>query len=129
MQLWSQHKGQTEPLAALAAVFALGIGITAYAGVLDATVEPVARNVAQPTLNNVHEAVTVSGAVDPSALEAGFDAGPTGYDLRITATADGRTWTVGPKSPPGADVASRVVSVRFEPGVVRAGRLRVEVWQ
>lgn len=121
------RRGQIEPLAAVVAVFAVGLGVTAYAGVLDTALVPTERNVAEPTLERVESTVTEDGTVRPTDLST--DCGPDGYDLRVTVTTDERWWAAGPRPPRGAQTASRFVSVRVEPGVVEPGRLRVEVWR
>lgn len=126
---WDDCRGQTEPIAAIVAVLAVGIGLTAYAGALDDTLPSSERNVAEPTSFRVDAAISSGGVVDPSALPEGLRAGPDGYGVRLTLTVDGRTWQEGPRAPPGADAVTRIVTVRVGPGVVRPGRLRVEVWE
>lgn len=129
MSRWSTRRGQTEPLAAIAAVLAVGIGLTAYAGVLSDALPSPGRNLAEPTLERVHAEVTVGGVSEPSRLPTGLAAGPDGYDVNLTLAVADRTWHAGPPGPPNADTASRIISVRVGPGRVSPGRLRVEVWE
>ena len=124
----STRRGQTEPLAVLAALFVVGAGLTLYAGVVDTTLGQREAPDADPTLDRVRSAVTENGVVDPSALDAALAAAPDGHRVRLTLTADGREWAAGPETPPDARSASRTVSVRVAPGTVRTGRLRAEVW-
>lgn len=124
----STRRAQTEPIAALVAVLAVGVGLTAYAGVLDTTLESVGRNVAEPALECVHDATSEGGVVRPEAIAAGADAGPAGYRTNVTITSGGKRWHAGPPAPAGVDRAERLVSVALDPGVVRPGRLRVVVW-
>lgn len=122
-------KAQVEPLAALVAVFAVGAALTAYTGVLDATVPTPDRNLAEPTVERVEREVgDETGVIVPSVLAAGLDAGLEGYALNLTLDSHGQTWQAGPTPPPSADTADLAVSVRVGPGQIRPGRLRAEVW-
>ncbi|WP_132057429.1 DUF7285 family protein [Halorussus amylolyticus] len=133
MSRWS-GRAQVEPLAALVAVFAVGLAVSAYAGVLDAALPTPDRDVAEPTGQRVERAVTDAGVVEPDRLADGLHAGPDGYRLNLTLAADGETWREGPPVPDRADApdaldtAEFVVSVRVGPGRVQPGRLRVAVW-
>lgn len=124
----STRRAQTEPLAALVAVFAVGVGLTAYAGVLGGAIEPMDRNVAKPSLGRVGGEVSRGGVVRPPLLDSGTAAEPDGYRINVTVVAEGNRWTAGPVAPADADRASRLVSVALGPGVARPGRLRVAVW-
>ncbi|WP_137283346.1 DUF7285 family protein [Halorussus salinisoli] len=133
MSRWSgrlplRDRAQVEPLAALVAVFAVGVALTTYTGVLDATLPTPDRNLAGPTVERAERAVGDTGVADPEALPAGLHAGPDGYDLNLTLRSAGRTWHAGPTPPPSADAADLAVSVRVGPGRIRPGRLRAEVW-
>ena len=121
-------RAQVEPLAALSAVFAVGLALSAYAGVLDATLPTYDRNLAEPTVERVERAVCEARVADPGALDDGLRAGPDGYRLNLTLAAAGERWHAGPPAPPTADSAESAVGVRVGPGRVRSGRLRVEVW-
>jgi len=132
------RRGQTSPTAALVAVAAIGIGLSLHATVLSG-VSPVAdRNVAEPTLERVHDAVVTAGVATPERLEGATAAGPDGYQLRVSLRVDGVRWTAGPTPPSGiepgqqesqTETAARRVAVRTGPGRVTAGSLRVEVWR
>lgn len=129
-------RGQTDPLVALVALFAVSVGVSLYAGVLDdvsATVG-VDRDVATPTLERVHEATTTAGVLDPSSLEDARSVAPDGYESNVSVRAAAREWEAGPPTPTATsseervDSAARSVGVRLGPGRVRPGRLRVVVW-
>lgn len=128
MSRWS-GRAQVEPLAALAAVFAVGVALSTYAGVLDSTLPTSDRDLAGPTVERVERRASDAGVLDPDSLAGGLRAGPDGYRLNLTLTAAGRTWSAGPPAPASADAASTTVSVRVAPGRVRPGRLRAEVWR
>jgi hypothetical protein len=122
-------RAQVEPLAALAAVFAVCVGLTLYAGVLSSVTPGTSRDLAEPTLDRVHDRLSTGGVGVPARLDTAAHAGPDGYDLNVSLTADDRRWTLGPSPPPGvADTASRSTGVRVAAGRVRPGRLRVVVW-
>jgi hypothetical protein len=122
-------RAQVEPLAALVAVFAVGAALTAYTGVLDATVPTTDRDLAEPTVERVERAVSdETGVLLPTTLAEGLRAGPEGYALNLTLNSAGQTWQAGPTPPPSADTAELAVSVRMGPGQIRPGRLRAEVW-
>lgn len=122
-------RAAVEPVAALVALFAVCVGVSLYAGVLDAALDPTARDVAPAARDRVHEAVTdAAGVADPDELGNALVAGPTGYNVNATLSTGGDRWSVGPTAPPGASTAHRPVSVRVGPGEIRSGRLRVVVW-
>ena len=123
-----RSRGQVEPLAAIVAVFAVGVALSAYAGVLDATLPTPDRNLADPTVERVERALADAGVVAPDALPAGLRAGPDDYRVNLTLDVAGRTWRAGPAPPPRADAAALAVSVRVAPGRIRPGELRAEVW-
>ncbi|WP_121822212.1 DUF7285 family protein [Halostella salina] len=128
MSRWSTRRGQTEPIAALAAVLAVGAGLALYAGLVDTTLAGGSARDATPALRRVWRAVAETGVVSPADLAAGLDTAPDGHEVRITLSAAGETWTAGPAAPADAASASRTASVRVDPGTVCVGRLRVEVW-
>lgn len=124
-------RGQVEPLAALAAVFAVVVGLGIYAGALDAVVPaPRAERLAPAAADAVSAAATdPTGVVDPGRLPAAIDAGPRGHRLNATLRAGDRRWTAGPPVPASAtDRASKRVSVRGPADRPAVGRLRVVVW-
>lgn len=123
------NRGLVEPLAALAALFAVCVGLSTYAVVLAGVDAPTDRDIAGPALATVHDDVTVRGVVDPARLGSALDNTPTGYRLHVSVRTDERQWAVGPPAPSRGDRASRRVSVRLGPGRVRAGRLQVVVWR
>jgi len=130
MSRWSARRGQVEPLAAIVAVFAVGAGLTVYAGVLDGTLPGQDRTqVAEPTLDRLESSVAASGIVEPGELADAQSVAPEGYRLNATLeTADDR-WQTGPAPPARAQTANERVSVRVEAGRIRPGRLTVRVWR
>jgi hypothetical protein len=126
----SSDEAQTEPLAALVAVFALGLGLSLYAGVLDTTL-PLLSSDSEITPAAADRLVAESssfGVLDPPIADAVAAARPTGYGLNATVRAEGSVWTGGPPRVDSADCTVRSVSVRTAPGQVRPGRLEVCVW-
>lgn len=130
MSPWSRCRAETEPLVAIVAVFAVAVGLTTYAGVLDATLPTATeRDVAGPTLQRAYAALAPAGVVEPDRLTPDAVDGPEGYRIRIALATREAEWQVGPDAPAGADAASRPVTVRVAPGVNRPGRLSVAVWR
>ncbi len=129
MSHWSAYRGQVEPVAAIVAVFTLGVGLTIYAGAVDDALpgtEP--RNVAQPTLSAVEDAVEMAGVVRPTRLSRVDAVVADGHQLNVTLTAGARRWSRGESAPKSAQQASTRVSVGLGTERVRSGRLTVRVW-
>lgn len=127
----SSVRGQTEPLAALAAVFAVTIGLSLYAGVLDdALTGPPDRNIADSTLDRIERTVAPTGVAVPTRLDDAMEQAPDGHRLNVTLAADGHVWSAGPV-PPNATVdrASARLAVEVTPTVVPPGELRVVTWR
>lgn len=146
-----RSRAQTEPIAALVAVLAVGVGLGLYAGVAaDATPEP-RRSGAEPAMERLSAVAVTDGTVDPDAIPAPQTIAAGGQRARITVAYDGRVRRYGPAPPsdsrcssdersfarcpsltstPSDDVdrATRPVAVRVRPGDRRPGRLVVEVW-
>jgi hypothetical protein len=122
------RRGQVEPTAALACVFAVGVGLSLYGAILGDALPTADRDLAEPTLRRVADELCVGGIASPDRLHDARRAGPSGYALNVSVRVGGRRWAVGPIPPPRADEAARRVSVRIGPGRVRPGALRVEVW-
>lgn len=126
----SARRGQVEPLAAIVAVFAVGAGLTVYAGVLDSELPGRERqHVAGPTLDRLESTVAQSGIIEPGKLAEGQAVVPDGYRLNATLVTAKTRWHVGPEPPKRAQRATEQVSVRVAPGRVRPGRLTVRVWR
>lgn len=126
----SSDRAQVEPLAALAAVFAVGVGLSLYAGALDATLPQLTseREVAPAAADRVLDEASTGAAVEPPLGEPVTAARPTGYELNATLGTGDATWTGGPPVPDRAECERRDVSVHVEPGRVRPGSLEVCVW-
>ena len=125
----SWGRAQTEPLAALVAVAAVGLGLSLYVGVLDAELPGSPdRQLADSAIERVESAMAPSAVALPSRTDEGRAAGPTGYRTNVTLTADGRRWSSGPSAPVSADAASVRIGVRLGPAQIRTGTLRVWVW-
>lgn len=123
----SARRGQTEPLAALAAVFAVGIAVSLYAGAVPDLVERP-DGAAETTLSRVYRNATTAGVVVPGDLPDARSAGPPGKNVNVTLTAGPVELASGPTRPPDAANATRPVGVRVEEGDVEPGRLSVGVW-
>jgi hypothetical protein len=129
MSHWSERRGQVEPVAAIVAVFTLGVGLTIYAGAVDEALPGTdPRNVAQPTLSTVEDAVESAGVVRPARLARVDAVAPDGRRLNVTLRAGERRWSRGAPAPKSAQRASTRVSVGLGTGRVRTGRLTVRVW-
>lgn len=126
----SSDSGQTEPLAALAAVFALGVGLTLYAGALDSTLPRLSsdREMSATAADRLTAEASSLGAVDPPVSSAVSAARPTGHRLNATLQTADSKWHVGPPTPRDIECERRRVSVRVSSGRVRPGRLEVCAW-
>lgn len=127
---FSSDRGQTEPLAALIAVFALGVGLSIYVGVLDTTVPMLTDDADMtPTAADalVNEASSF-GTVQPPLGDAVEAARPKGYGMNATLTTRDGAWSGGSTSPSEIHCGTRTVSVQTAPGVVRPGTLEVCLW-
>ena len=121
------HRGQTTPIVALVALFAVCAGVSLYATTL-LGVTPTA----EPTLERVYDAVNEGGVVSPPGLSRTERVAPDGYRLAVTITTENGRWTTGPRPPAGSegvDTATRPVAVSTAEGGVTWGRLRVRVWR
>ncbi|MFD1586942.1 hypothetical protein ACFR9U_08100 [Halorientalis brevis] len=126
----SERRAQVEPLAAIVAVFAVGAGLTIYAGVLDDELPGQDRqHVAGPTADRLTAAIQHGGVVEPGRLSRRSTAAPDGYTLNATVSTATSRWHAGPTPPARAQTAREQVSVRVAPGRVRPGRLTVRVWR
>jgi len=130
----SRERGFAEPTVALAAVLALSLGVAAYTVVLDGAVDR--QPTAEPTLERVHDAITVGGVADPGRIDRVRSVTDrTAGHVNATLTVAGRRWRVGTAVPgPSGTVSNRAtatrrVGVALAPGRVRPGRLRVTVWR
>lgn len=126
----SWGRGQVEPLAALAAVFAVGVGLTLYVGALDTTLSRLTsdREVAPAAADRTAAEASSFGAVEPPIEGSVAAARPTGYELNATLRTKGAEWTGGPPTPRETGCEQRDVSVRVAPGRIRPGGLEVCVW-
>jgi hypothetical protein len=125
----SSDRAQTEPLAALVAVVAVGLGLSLYAGVLDAELSGGSdRELADSAIERVESTVAPTAIALPDRIDHGQEAGPTGYHTNVTLTVDEERWRAGPAVPQQADQATTRLGVRVGPARVRTGILRVQVW-
>ncbi len=124
----TDDRGAVEPLVALVAVLVVGVLLSAYAAGLESVLGgDQRRHLADAVLVETVDHLTHDGVVRPDRLNATAVA-PDGYRVNVTVRAGDRTWADGPSPPADARHTSRRVSVRFAPGDVRPGRVRVEVW-
>lgn len=126
----SSDRGQTEPIAALAAVFALGLGLSLYAGALDATLPALSteREMAPQAADRLVSEASAFGAVVPPLAGSTEAARPTGYELNASLRTEAGVWRDGPPRPAAAECVERRVTVRVAPARVRPGVLEVCVW-
>lgn len=128
----SLDRGTTEPVAALVAVFAVTLGVSLYAGVLDDAFGTLDddRNIATPTADTVEQRLSSAGIVQPDGLDNALNAVPSNYHGNATITVTtGEQWSGGREPPNSADTETRTVSVQVGPGEVRRGTLTVRVWR
>ncbi len=124
----SRRRATTEPIAALAAVFAVCAGLTLYVTTFDATVPPDREaNPAEAALTEIHDRATVMGTATPDRFEQSANA-VGDHRMNATLTVDDRQWSVGPPPSDGRNEAVRDVPVETEGGDVRSGTLRVVTW-
>jgi hypothetical protein len=122
-------RGQVEPLAAIAAVLAVGAGLTLYAGAVDDVLGADSdRATADIVLDRGVDELSEAGVVEPAAIDRTRDIAPAGWHVNVTVRAQGVDRSVGPTPPPHAERASERVGVRAGPGAVNPGRVRVVVW-
>ena len=126
MQHSSARRGQVEPLAALAAVFVIGLALTATAGTFAAAIPATDRDIADPAMQHVLATARTGSVLHPTRLSA--VSAPAGYRLNVTVVVGDRRWQAGPTPPDAAASETRTVPVRTGPNQVRPGRVRVEVW-
>lgn len=133
MRRWSPGRAQTEPVAAIVAVFAVCIGLLTYSGVLGDVMPPSERTLGPTTLSTVRDEMSSNGVLLPDNLPVGRRSNPAGYHLNFSLSVGSRKWHGGPSPPHNPDASTETattrVSVRIAPGDVRPGRLRVVVWK
>lgn len=123
------ERGQVEPLAALAAVLAVGIALLLYADALSvASPSPTDPGVANATLDPVQDELSEGPVANPERIAEAAQAGPDGHRITVVLSTDEYTWSVGPVPPERAEDAKRPTSVRVAPGRIEPGQLRVVVW-
>lgn len=129
MSSWSD-RAQVEPLAALAAVLAVCIGLSLYVGVFEAALVSLSpdRAVAPTAADRFVATASSFGSVSVPIGDSAEKARPAGYELNATVIADGSAWTAGPTQPDESECVRRQVSVRSEPATVRPATLEVCVW-
>jgi hypothetical protein len=122
----SSARGATEPLAAIAALFAVGVGLTVFAGALPAPGE--AKSVdPEAVLGEVRAAASTDGVLDPPALTTAV--APAGWRVNVTLETRAGRRSLGPEPAPDAAKAGRPVTVALDRGERGPGRLSVAVWR
>lgn len=125
MSRWSD-RGQVDPLPALVAVAALGVGLSLYAGAVSDALGETRQPHADRVLDTVHDRLAPDGVVRVPRLASAVDR--RGVQVNATLTTRHRRWTAGPTPPSHAASARRQVSIQRGRARVRPGRLRVSVW-
>lgn len=84
----ARHRGQTEPIAALAAIFALSVGLAVYVGVVSSGVfESGDRSVEEPTLERVWNELGRDGVYTGADSDDIDDrVAPDGYVVGVAVT-------------------------------------------
>lgn len=123
----SSARGYVEPIAAIAAVFAVAAGLTIYAGGLGDALEDSDRPVAETVLEEVQSGADDRGVLEPAALARAET--PAGWHANVTLATRAGRFTRGPTPPADAERASTGLAVRLGPGTIRPGRLTVEAWR
>lgn len=125
----SGSRGQVEPLAAIAAVLAVGAGLALYAGAVDDVFgDDSDRETADIVLDRAIDALSDTAVVEPDRIDRMGDIAPAGWHLNVTVRARGVNRSVGPIPPPAAERTSERVGVRTGLGTIDPGRVRVVVW-
>lgn len=129
MSFWSD-RAQVEPLAALAAVLAVCIGLTLYAGAVEATLVSLSpdRAVAPTAADRLVTTASSFGSIVVPLGPNTSNARPAGYELNATVVANGSAWAFGPNPTDTSECVRRRVSVRTDPATVHPGTLEVCVW-
>ncbi|MEF8775215.1 MAG: hypothetical protein V5A43_01770 [Haloarculaceae archaeon] len=122
----SSARAGTEPLAALAAVFAVGVGLAAFAGAVPVP-DPTGSPDPAAVLQEVRLDATTDGVLHPTALDVG-ESVPAGWQVNVTLETPTGRRHLGPEPPDRAERADRSVTVAQAPGVLVPGHLEVEVW-
>jgi hypothetical protein len=126
-------RGQTTPVVALVALFAVCAGVSLYATTLvDVTPTGTGNALAEPTLERVYDAVSEGAVVSPTGLSRTERVAPDGYRVAVAVTTENGRWTNGNRPPvqsESVDTAARSVAVSTGEGDVVWGRLRVWVWR
>jgi len=124
-----RDRAQTEPIAALVAVLAIAIGLALYAGVAVDRQPARDETDAEATMQRVEAGVLEDGVLEWNrSLQFDRFARP-GEAVNVTIAVNGSRRRFGPRAPPGADRASRPVTIAFPDGVQRPGQLTVGVWE
>jgi hypothetical protein len=128
--LSSSGRGQTEPLAALVAVFALGVGLSLYVGALDSTLPSltIESEMAPVAADRFVDEASSLGVLQPPIEGSADAASPNGYGMNATLRSGSDVWHGGPRRSSTGGCVRRTVRVRTAPGIVRPGTLEVCTW-
>ncbi|GAB3686202.1 hypothetical protein GCM10028857_17900 [Salinarchaeum chitinilyticum] len=123
------RRGQAEPIAAIVAVLAIGMGLAMYAGVAADRSPSTDPTDAEATMAQVTAKLAPDGVVANDADLAPEQFTRPGEAGRIELAYRNTTDASGPTPPPDADVASRPVTVQIAPSWQVAGNLTLWVWE
>lgn len=127
---WSGNcRGQTEPIAAIVAVLAIGVGLALYAGVAADQQPDTEGTDAEATMERVTADLLEDGVLDPNGWIRPERYERPGESVRISTEWKQGTTHYGPDPPPDADVARRPVTLSAIDGVQYSGVLIVKVWE
>lgn len=126
----SPHKAQLEPLSALAAVLAITMAISLYAGVYaNALPHRTETAPATATTDRVVHALSTGGVIDPTRLSRPTITAtvPASMSVAVTLYTDEYRWSIGATPPDHATRTVRTVPIRVA-GTISVGQLRVVIW-
>lgn len=123
------RRGQVEPIAAIAAVFAIAVGFALYAGVASEVAPEREGTDAEATMHRLEARALSDGILSaPPAINASALSRP-GEAVNVTVETEAGSWAAGPEPPGETEVARRPVTVRVDAGRQVPGWLRLEVWE
>lgn len=123
------RRGQAEPIAAIVAVLAIGVGLALYAGVAAEQRPERSGSDAEATMERLTAEAMDDGVLDAqAALEPDRYARP-GEAVNVTIQVGDGPRTAGPAPPADADAERRPITVRTDSGEQLPGVLILEVWE
>lgn len=124
------RRGQSEPIAALVAVLAIGVGLALYAGVAAEQQPESEPTDAAATLQRIDAAILDDGVYHDETFVGEDRFARAGETIRIRVNwSSGGATLYGPEPPADADVARRPITYSANPGERSPAVLTVWVWE